>query len=57
LRGKRDRALLLMAYDTLRRRSELVCLRVDDIDWIAEGGASVLLRRSKTDQEGAGMWR
>ncbi len=56
LRGKRDQALLLLAYDTLRRRSELVNLRVEDIDWIAEGGASVLLRRSKTDQEGSGKW-
>ena len=56
LRGKRDRALLLLAYDTLRRRAELVSLRIEDIELITEGGATVLLRRSKTDQEGSGKW-
>lgn len=56
LRGKRDRLLLLLAHDTLRRRCELVSLRVDDIDASAEEGACILLRRSKTDQEGTGKW-
>jgi site-specific recombinase XerD len=56
LRGKRDRALLLIAYDTLRRRCELVSLRVADIEWSPQGGACVLLRRSKSDQDGAGKW-
>lgn len=56
LRGKRDRALLLLAHDTLRRRCELVSLRVEDMESSAEGGGSVMLRRSKTDQEGTGKW-
>ncbi len=56
LRGKRDRALLLMAHDTLRRQSELASLRVGDLECLLENGASVLLRRSKTDQEGTGKW-
>jgi integrase len=56
LRGKRNRALLLLAYDSMRRRSELVSLRVEDIDWLSEDGASILLRRSKTDQAGSGRW-
>ena len=56
LRGLRDRALLLLAYDSMRRRGELVSLRIEDIEFLDEQGASVLLRRSKTDQAGAGQW-
>ena len=56
LRGKRDQALLLLAHDTLRRRCELVSLRVEDMEMRLEGGGMVLLRRSKTDQEGTGKW-
>ena len=56
LRGLRDRALLLLAYDSMRRRSELVALRIEDIEFLDDQGASVLLRRSKTDQFGAGQW-
>ena len=54
LHGLRDRALLLVAYDSMRRRSELISLRVDDIEWIPGNGASILLRKSKTDQQGSG---
>ena len=56
LHGLRDRALLLVAYDSMRRRSELISLRVEDIEWLADGGASILLRKSKTDQHGIGKW-
>jgi site-specific recombinase XerD len=56
LYGIRNRALLLVAYDSMRRRSELVSLRVQDIDWLPNGGAAILLRRSKTDQYGCGKW-
>lgn len=55
LRGLRDRALLLLAYDTLRRRRELVILRLEDLEY-RDRGAVVLLRKSKTDQYGAGRW-
>lgn len=56
LRGKRNRALLLLAYDSMRRRSELVSLRVEDMEWLSDEGVSILLRRSKTDQAGTGRW-
>lgn len=56
LHGLRDRALLLVAYDSMRRRSELISLRVEDIEWLVDGGASILLRKSKTDQHGIGKW-
>ena len=56
LRGLRDRALLLLAYDSLRRRTELVSLRVNDMEWQSDSGVSILLRRSKTDQYGSGKW-
>ena len=56
-RGARDRALLLIAYDTLCRRSELVALRIEDVQINITNGTektSILLRRSKTDQNGMG---
>jgi site-specific recombinase XerD len=56
LHGLRDRALLLTAYESMRRRSELVALRVEDIEWNLDHSLSILLRRSKTDQSGQGMW-
>jgi len=51
--GCRDRALLLLGFAGALRRSELVGLDVADV---VEGpeGLTVTLRRSKTDQEGAG---
>lgn len=58
-RGIRDRALLLTAYDTLCRRSELVSLQIQDVKTIEKDGkehTTILLRRSKTDQESAGRW-
>jgi site-specific recombinase XerD len=56
LHGLRDRALLLVAYDSMRRRSELISLRVEDIEWLPDDVASILLRKSKTDQQGSGRW-
>lgn len=56
LHGLRDRALLLIAYDSMRRRSELIALRVEDIEGLTVDGASVLLRKSKTDQYESGKW-
>jgi integrase len=47
----RDRALLLIGFAGALRRSELVALDVDDISE-DEGRLRILLRRSKTDQEG-----
>jgi site-specific recombinase XerD len=56
LRGLRDRALLMVAYDSMRRRAELVSLRIEDIEGLSNGEASVLLRKNKTDQHGTGKW-
>ena len=50
----RNCALLSVAYDTLLRRSELSALEVSDLFEGIEGGGSVLVRRSKTDQDGDG---
>ncbi|MBT8565421.1 tyrosine-type recombinase/integrase [Polynucleobacter paneuropaeus] len=59
LRGVRDQALLLLAYDSMCRRSELVSLRVTDIqidEFESFAQTKVRLRKSKTDQELQGRW-
>lgn len=53
LRGKRDRALILLGFAGAFRRSELVALDIEDVAK-TDKGLDVTLRRSKTDQEGAG---
>ncbi len=53
LLGRRDRALLLVGFAGAFRRGELVALDVADVTETPEG-LVVRLRRSKTDQEGAG---
>jgi integrase len=53
LGGLRDKALLLLGFSGAFRRSELVALKVSDLLETAEG-YRVTIRRSKTDQEGAG---
>lgn len=52
-RGARDKALLLMGFAGAFRRSELVAIRIEDIQLVAEG-LVIRLRRGKTDQGGAG---
>ncbi|HEX9654604.1 MAG TPA: site-specific integrase, partial [bacterium] len=51
--GQRDRALLLVGFAGAFRRSELVALNLEDIDF-NKGGLIVTMRRSKTDQKGEG---
>ena len=51
--GLRDRVLLLVGFAGAFRRSELVALEVADVEMV-EDGLTITLRRSKTDQEGAG---
>jgi integrase len=55
LRGVRDRAILLVAYDSLCRRSEIVSLEYEDlmID-DKNGNVKLKLRKSKTDPHGIG---
>ena len=52
--GMRDKVLLLLAYETARRRSELVSFMVADL--ISEEGeiTGIWLRKSKTDPSGTG---
>ncbi len=52
----RDAALLSVAYDTLCRRSEVSALDVSDVLSNSDGH-SVRVRKSKTDQAGAGSVR
>ena len=54
LTGLRDRALVLLGFAGAFRRSELVGLDVADVAFCSFG-ATVILRRSKTDQEGLGV--
>jgi len=59
LRGTRDRALLLLAYDSMCRRSELVSLKISDINLSEADNTTemkIRLRKSKTDQELQGRW-
>jgi site-specific recombinase XerD len=57
LRGIRDRALLLTAYDSMCRRSELVSIKLSDVFIDLENrSVKIKLRRSKTDQDGLGKW-
>lgn len=53
LKGKRDRALILLGFAGAFRRSELVGLTVADVQFTNDG-LVVKLQHSKTDQEGMG---
>jgi integrase len=53
MKAARDKALLLVGFSGAFRRSELVALRYEDITCF-ESGVELMIRRSKTDQEGAG---
>lgn len=53
LKGKRDKAILLLAFACASRRSELAALNVEDLRF-EKSGLVVTIRRSKTDQSGAG---
>ncbi len=54
LRDHRDRALIAIGMAAALRRSELVALRVEDVERSKEG-LRVRIARSKTDQEGLGQ--
>ena len=57
LRGYRDRALLLTAYDSLCRRSELAALQAEDMSVVKTGvGIQIRLHKSKADQNSHGRW-
>jgi len=52
--GARDRVMLLLGYNTMRRRSELCNFRFEDIESLPLGRTAIRLRFSKTDQFGEG---
>ena len=50
----RDKALILVGFSGGFRRSELVDLEYEDIEFVSEG-VKIFVKRSKTDQSGEGM--
>jgi site-specific recombinase XerD len=50
----RDKALILIGFAGGFRRSELVNINKEDIEFVTEG-IKILIRRSKTDQSGEGI--
>ena len=54
LTGARNRALLSLGYDFLARRSELIALKTNDIEFLPDGSMRAVIRRSKSDQFGRG---
>lgn len=54
LLGQRDRVMLLLGYETMRRRSEVCSLRFEDLEHLPKGKIALRLRFSKTDQYGKG---
>ena len=52
----RDRAILLVGLAGGYRTNELAALRVEDVE-LSDEGAVILLRRSKTDQAGGGLFK
>jgi len=54
--GLRNRTLIALGYDTMARRSELVAMRIEDIQKSARGSGKILIRRSKNDPLGRGRF-
>ncbi len=54
LKRLQNKALLLVGFAGGFRRSELVSIEYDDLDFVTEG-VKIIIRRSKTDQTGQGM--
>jgi site-specific recombinase XerD len=54
LTGQRDHAILALCFAAALRRSEVVALDLGDVE-ITPKGLILFIRRSKTDQEGAGQ--
>jgi len=54
VRGLRNKVLLRLGYETMRRRSELCAFKFEDIDHAPNGKTIIRLKFSKTDQYGSG---
>lgn len=52
--GLRNRAMLCLGYELLARRSELVALKTNDLEFLGNGTSRILIRRSKADPSGQG---
>tara|TARA_Y100000590_G_scaffold447184_1_gene582038 strand:- start:843 stop:1760 length:918 start_codon:yes stop_codon:yes gene_type:complete len=50
----RDKAIILLGFSGGFRRSELVNINYEDVDFVNEG-VKIFIKRSKTDQSGEGM--
>ena len=50
----KNKALLLVGFSGGFRRSELVAIDIDDVEFVSEG-VKIFVKRSKTDQSGEGM--
>jgi site-specific recombinase XerC len=55
--GLRDRAVVLLGFALLARRSELAALNLSDVELVPGEGVAVTIRSSKTDQSARGMIR
>ena len=55
LEGLRDRALMLVAYESLARSGEIVAIQLGDI-FLDDNPAKLIIPRSKADIEGLGRW-
>ena len=54
IRKIRDRAIILIGFSGGFRRSELVNIEYEDVEFVEEG-VKIFVKRSKTDQSGEGM--
>ena len=54
IRKIRDKALILIGFSGGFRRSELVNIEYEDVEFVEEG-VKIFVKRSKTDQSGEGM--
>jgi integrase/recombinase XerD len=52
--GLRNKTMMSLGYELLSRRSELVALRTEDVEFRPDGTLRVLVRRSKSDPFGEG---
>jgi integrase len=55
--GLRDRAVVLLGFALLARRSELAALNLSDVEHVPGEGIAVTIRASKTDQSARGLVR
>ena len=55
--GLRDRAVVLLGFALLARRSELAALNLSDVELVPGEGIAVTIRASKTDQSARGLVR